>query len=179
MKQHPPKVCNSVKSAFTTYFNIFWYFTLSLWLLAKYWLKDYEERFKCIFCGACMHVLSFCVASHYLIYYTDFHKLCNKKFKRNLKRGLIDFAVHGLMLVITLILLPTIKDGFDISSNYFLSGVFGFCIWMIAYGFAINMDDNIYGVSFKDLGFVYIVCLIISFSFLLFYEFSSSTVSFV
>ena len=172
MKQRPPTVCNSVKSAFTTYFNIFWYFTFSLWLIAKMCLTSFEERFRDIFCGACMHVLSFCVASHYLIYYTNFHKNCNKKFKRTTKIVLRDFAIHGLILAFTLLLLPLIKDGFDISSNYFLIGFLGFCFWMIVYGFAINLDHNIYGISFIDLGFIYLICLIISFSFLLLVQYN-------
>ena len=170
MKQSP-KVCSSAKNAFTTYFNIFWYFTFGLWLLGKFYLTSYEDKFLRIFCGASMHVLSFCVASHYLIYYTKFHYLCNKKFKRTLKRCLIDFAIHGLILIITLLLLPIIKDGFDISSNYFLLGFFSFCLWMIVYGFAVNMNDNVYGISFKDLSFIYLICLVISFSFLLFYQY--------
>ena len=178
MKQHSPTVCNSVKSAFTTYFNIFWYFTFSLWLFAKICLTKFEDRFRNIFCGACMHVLSFCIASHYLIYYTDFHKNCdaaiNKKFKRTTKIILRDFAIHGLILAITLLLIPLIKDGFDISSNYFLIGFLGFCVWIIVYGFAINLNDNVYGVSFKDLGFIYLICLIISFSFLLLIEYNKN-----
>lgn len=167
-----PKVCKKFGSAFTTYFNIFWYFTFGLWIFSKCYLRRFEEQARYIFCGASMHVLSFCVTSHYLIYYTNFHKLCEKKFKRTLRIACVDFAIHGLILVLLLLLLPIIKDGFDASSNYFLFGFLGFCLWMVVYGFAINVDDNVYGVPFVDLGFIYLICLIISFCFLLYYDIS-------
>ena len=156
-----PLVCQP-KNAYTIYFNIIWYLFFFNWLLSTKNNK-YSQKSKELLCGISIHIIPFFIISHYLFYYTNLPELCygskNIPLSYYIKK---DIILHKLMLIVFLLYLNNLKDGFNYRSKYFIIGLVGVIIFLIIYAIIYEFKTNLYNISFKYLTTLYLLTLVSS-----------------
>lgn len=122
-----------------------------------------DEKVRELLMGASVHIIPFMVVSHLVVYHTDLYTSCVENHIHPLSFVFLgDVIPHYLILFFYIFSYKQINSKLDIKSLYFWSGLIGFILLYIIYGFMVGWKENIYHMSFITLTMLYIPLLVLS-----------------